>query len=376
MSSGEGGGIRYRDAGVDIDAGNELAAAYGKLLRSTFTPAVLANDGGFAGLYRLRGVQGLFSRSLSDPVLVTGTDGVGTKLKIAFATGRHDTVGIDLVAMSVNDILVQGAEPLFFLDYVAVGKVDKGVVLDVVRGVSAGCREAGCALLGGETAELPGFYAAGEYDLAGFAVGIVERRRIIDGSAVRPGDVILGLPSTGLHSNGYSLARKVLLEHAGLALDAEVPELGCTLAEELLRPTAIYARPLLAVFRGYRWKKPVHGIVHVTGGGLVENTPRILPGDCDAVLDRGAWPEPPVFELIRRLGEVPEEEMARVFNLGLGMLLIVSEPHAAAIARRVERAGATCHRVGRIEPGSGAVRFEGAPQARDASAPKEEASSA
>ncbi len=367
-----GGGIRYRDAGVDIDAGNELAEQYRQLLRSTFPPAVLANDGGFAGLYRLRGVQGLFSRSLSDPVLVSGADGVGTKLKIAFASGRHDTVGIDLVAMSVNDILVQGAEPLFFLDYVAIGTVEKRVVLDIVRGVTAGCREAGCALLGGETAEMPGLYAPGEYDLAGFAVGIVERRRIIDGSGIRPGDVVLGLPSTGLHSNGYSLARKVLLEHAGLALDAERPELGCTLAEELLRPTAIYARPLLAVFRGYRWKKPVHGIVHVTGGGLVENVPRILPQTCDAVLDRGAWPEPPVFDLIRRLGEVPEEEMQRVFNLGLGMLLIVSDAHAAAITRRLARTGTPCRRVGRIESGSGSVRFVGERRSTEAGPASEE----
>ncbi len=350
-------GLDYKDAGVDIDAGNELARIFVSLMQSTYGPQVLRNDDGFGGLYRLKGVQGLFARKLTDPVLVSGTDGVGTKLKIAFALGRHDTIGIDLVAMSVNDILVQGAEPLFFLDYVSTGFVEKLVILDVVKGVAAGCREAGCALLGGETAELPGFYPEGEYDLAGFAVGIVERRRLIDGANIQPGDVILGLPSTGLHSNGYSLARKALLEVGKLKLEDRIDELGCTIGEELLRPTRIYVRPVLEVLRAYRVKKPVHGLAHITGGGLVDNIPRILPRDCDAELHPEAWPAPPVFALIARCGRVDAKEMRRVFNLGVGMVMIVSPVSAAAILGRLRRAGCPSHRVGRIVKGKGEVRW-------------------
>lgn len=350
-------GISYRDAGVDMDAGNELADRYLELMQSTFGPQVLRNDGGYAGLYRLRGIQGLFARHLTDPILVSSTDGVGTKLKIAFAMNRHDTVGIDLVAMSVNDILVQGAEPLFFLDYVGTGRIEKEVIFQVVKGIAEGCRQAGCALLGGETAELPGFYADGEYDLAGFAVGIVERKRLIDGSRVEKGDIILGLPSTGLHSNGYSLARKVLLEVGGLSLDRWIEELGCTLGEELLRPTRIYVRPILDVLRTYRVKNPVHALAHITGGGLVENVPRVLPPDVDAVFDRKAWPVPPIFDLIRRLGKVEPEEMDRVFNLGLGMVMVVSSFSMAAIRRRLKRLGQPSYIVGRIEKGEGRVRW-------------------
>ncbi len=350
-------GLSYKDAGVDIDTGNELAHSYLSLMQSTFGPQVLQNDGGFGGLYRLRGVQGLFARALADPVLVSGADGVGTKLKIAFLLDKHDTVGIDLVAMSVNDILVQGAEPLFFLDYVGAGRCDKRIMLDLVKGVAEGCRQAGCALLGGETAELPGFYNDGEYDLAGFAVGIVERRRLITGASVKPGDVILGLPSSGLHSNGYSLARKALLEVGGFKLHKPVDVLGRTLGEELIEPTRIYVRPVLDILRAYRRKKPVHGIVHITGGGLIENVPRILPQECNARIDDKAWARPPIFELIRKTGNIDEDEMWRVFNMGIGMVLIVSENSAEMIVKRLKRSNQPAHRLGEIVKGKGVVKF-------------------
>lgn len=350
-------GLTYRDSGVDIDVGNDLEEGYLSLMQSTFTPQVIANDGGYGGLFRLKGVSGLFDSKLKDPVLVSGTDGVGTKLKIAFLTGRHDTVGIDLVAMSVNDILVQGAEPLFFLDYVAMARADKAMLLSIVKGVADGCRQAGCALLGGETAELPGFYQPGEYDLAGFAVGAVERKCLIDGSAVEPGDVILGLPSSGLHSNGYSLARLALLETGGLDLNARIDRLGCTLGEELLRPTSIYVKPVIAALKAYRVQRPVHAIAHITGGGLIENVPRVLPEDCDARFKWGSWPVPPIFDLVQKCGNVDAEEMLRVFNMGLGMVLIVSERSAGMIAKRIRRAGHDCHVVGGIVKGERKVRI-------------------
>lgn len=348
-------GLSYRDAGVDIDAGNELAGSYLSLMQSTFTPQVMANDGGFGGLYRLKGIQGLFARSMTDPILVSGTDGVGTKLKIAFMLGKHDTVGIDLVAMSINDILVQGAEPLFFLDYVGTGRADKKMLLDIVKGVSVGCRESGCALLGGETAEMPGFYADGEYDLAGFAVGIVEKRRLINGANIEAGDVVLGLPSSGLHSNGYSLARKALLDVGGLKLEQEVPELGHTLGEELLMPTRIYVKPILNALKAYQVKKPVHGLVHITGGGLIENIPRILPKKYDVNIQLSSWETPAVFDLIQRLGQVEKEEMYRVFNMGIGMVMIVSEVSAEAILRRLKRTGCPAHVIGGVVKGTGKV---------------------
>ncbi len=350
-------GLTYRDAGVDIDTGNALAGEFLSLMQSTYTPQVVANDGGFGGLYSLKGVQGLFARRLTDPILVSGTDGVGTKLKIAFMVGKHDTVGIDLVAMSVNDVLVQGAEPLFFLDYAASGKIEQSVMLDIVKGVAAGCRQAGCALLGGETAELPGFYQDGEYDLAGFAVGIVERKRLLDGSAVSEGDVILGLPSSGLHSNGYSLARKALLDCGGMKITDTVAELGGTLGEELLRPTRIYVKPVLEVMRAYRRKRPVHALVHITGGGLLENIPRILPAGCDAEIFTGSWDVPPIFELIRTCGDVDVGEMRRVFNMGIGMVMIVAEVSANALVKRLKKAGCPAGRIGRIVRGKGKVKF-------------------
>ncbi|MEY2668158.1 MAG: hypothetical protein RJA59_796 [Pseudomonadota bacterium] len=337
----------YRDAGVDIDEGDRLVDLIKPLARPTLRPEVLAGIGGFGGLFALD------VKKYRDPVLVSGTDGVGTKLKLAFLTGRHDTVGIDLVAMSVNDVVVTGAEPLFFLDYFATGKLRAEEAAQVVKGIAEGCRQAGCALIGGETAELPGFYADGEYDLAGFAVGVVERDRILDGRGVRPGDALLGVASTGLHSNGYSLARKVLLERH--ALSDRPPELsGRTIGEALLEPTRIYAKDVLALLEA----TPVHAVAHITGGGLPGNAPRNLPDGTRAVIRAGAWPVPPIFGLIEREGGVPRDEMYRTFNMGLG--LVIALPAASAEAARSVLAGRGLASwvVGVVEPGSGEATCE------------------
>ncbi len=349
--------LSYKDSGVDIDAGNELVGGYLKLVKSTYNTGVIRNDGGFGGLFRLQGAPGLFARRWRDPVLVSGTDGVGTKLKIAFALDKHDTVGIDLVAMSVNDVLVQGAEPMFFLDYVGIAKADKKVLLDIVKGVADGCKQAGCALLGGETAELPGLYAKGEYDLAGFAVGVVEKKRLIDGADVEAGDIIIGLPSSGLHSNGFSLARKALLERGKLKLSSKIDELGCTLGEELLRPTRIYAKPILAAFSAYKVKRPIRALAHITGGGLLENVPRVLPRDCDAVFNLDAWKRPPIFDMIRRAGNVEDEEMYRVFNMGLGMIMVTTPASVETVLGNLKKAGCKASVVGRIAEGSQKVQL-------------------
>ncbi len=349
--------LSYKDSGVNIDVANALEDGYFKILKSTFNPGVIRNDGGFGGLFRLQGAPGLFARRWRDPILVSGTDGVGTKLKIAFMMDKHDTVGIDLVAMSVNDILVQGAEPMFFLDYVGIGKADKKVLLEIVRGVADGCKQAGCALLGGETAELPGFYQKGEYDLAGFAVGVVERKRLIDGSQVEAGDVIIGLPSSGLHSNGYSLARKALLEAAGYKLKDKIPELGKTLGEELLTPTRIYVKPVLAAFMAYKVKRPIRALAHITGGGLIENVPRVLPADCDAEFNLGSWQVPPIFKLIQDAGNVKETEMFRVFNMGIGMVMVTTPAAAETVLGKLKKAGCKASVVGRIVKGSGQVNL-------------------
>ena len=349
--------LSYKDSGVDIDVANALEDGYFKIIKSTFNPGVIRNDGGFGGLFRLQGAPGLFARRWRDPVLVSGTDGVGTKLKIAFMMNKHDTVGIDLVAMSVNDILVQGAEPMFFLDYVGVGKADKRILLDVVKGVAEGCKQAGCALLGGETAELPGFYKDGEYDLAGFAVGVVERKRLIDGSQVEDGDAIIGLPSSGLHSNGYSLARKALLEAARLKLDEKIPELGKTLGEELLTPTKIYVKPILAAFSAYKYKRPIRALAHITGGGLIENVPRVLPADCDAEFNLGSWQVPHIFKMIQEAGNVHDDEMFRVFNMGVGMVMITTQAAVETVVKKLRRAGCKASVVGRIVKGSGVVKL-------------------
>lgn len=325
--------LDYKSAGVDLETYERTMAALPPLLRRTYSPRVMDWPGGFAGLFRLDDQIGLLSRRYRDPVLVASTDGVGTKLKLAFATGRHATVGIDLVAMSVNDCLCAGAEPLLFLDYVAMSRDDPALTAAVVQGVSDGCVEAECALLGGETAILPDFYHPGEYDLAGFCLGVVERRAVLDGSEIRQGDKVVGLASSGLHSNGYSLARKIALEHAGLSPESDVDALGRTVADEFLEPTRIYVRAVKSVYRRYRVKRTVHGIAHITGGGLIDNPPRILPAGLAIRLKRGSWELPKVFPWLQSLGGVPDEEMFRVFNMGIGLVMIVAEYYAEAIVR-------------------------------------------
>ena len=307
--------ITYKDAGVDIEAGNSFVNLIKPLVKATFRPEVMTEIGGFGGLFSLN------ASKYKNPVLVSGTDGVGTKLKIAFLADRHDTVGIDLVAMCVNDIVVQGAEPLFFLDYLATGKLEPEKAAAIVKGISAGCIQAGCALIGGETAEMPGFYAAGEYDMAGFAVGVVERENIIDGSSITVGNKLVGIASSGLHSNGYSLARKIIFERLGLTIDAQLPALGTSVADELLTPTRIYAKSILNLLRDFT----INGIAHITGGGLVDNVPRILPNGCKALISRGNWQLPPVFQLLKDAGNLDDPELYRTFNCGIGMVLVVPE---------------------------------------------------
>ncbi|MET0515349.1 MAG: phosphoribosylformylglycinamidine cyclo-ligase [Nitrospiraceae bacterium] len=328
----------YRDAGVDIDAGDELVDRITPLVRSTFRPEVLTDLGGFSGLFRLQ------ARHLTDPVLVSGTDGVGTKLKIAFLMNRHDTVGIDLVAMCVNDIVVSGAEPLFFLDYFATGKLTVSTAESVVRGIAEGCRQAGCALIGGETAEMPSFYADGEYDLAGFAVGVVDRPKIIDGRDIAPGDKVVGLASSGLHSNGYSLARKVLLDQNGWTVDTQISELAQTVGEVLLTPTRIYAKQILALAKEF----PLKGIAHITGGGITENLPRVLPPQCAARIQRASWPVLPVCRLIQERGSVETEEMYRVFNMGIGLALVTSPAYVEPVLNRARELGDEGYIIGDI----------------------------
>ena len=327
--------LSYRDAGVDIDAGDALVEAIKPYAKRTMRPEVLTGIGGFGALFEI-------SKKYREPVLVAGTDGVGTKLKLAFHLNRHDTVGIDLVAMSVNDVLVQGAEPLFFLDYFACGKLDVAIATDVIKGVARGCELAGCALIGGETAEMPGMYPAGEYDLAGFAVGVVEKNAIINGTAIAAGDAVLGLASSGAHSNGYSLIRAII-ERANPDLQADFH--GRPLAAALLEPTRIYVKPLLALMQKLR----VKGMAHITGGGLVENIPRVLPGGVTAVLQQSAWPMPPLFDWLQQHGGVADAEMHRVFNCGIGMTLIVGDEDAAAAMRMLTEAGERVYRIGRIE---------------------------
>jgi phosphoribosylformylglycinamidine cyclo-ligase len=328
--------LSYKDAGVDIDAGDALVERIKPFAKRTLRPEVLAGIGGFGALVEL-------PKRYREPVLVSGTDGVGTKLKLAFALGRHDTIGIDLVAMSANDVLVQGAEPLFFLDYFACGRLDVDVAAQVVQGIAAGCEQAGCALIGGETAEMPGMYPDGEYDLAGFCVGVVEKSGVIDGRAIAPGDAVLGLASSGAHSNGYSLIRRIV-DRARPDLAADFH--GRPLGEALLAPTRIYVKPLLALMRELR----VLGLAHITGGGLIENVPRVLPDGVRAVLDARAWPLPPLFRWLEEQGNVADAEMHRVFNCGIGMVVIVAERDAERAAERLRAAGETVFRIGVIEP--------------------------
>jgi len=335
--------LSYKEAGVDIDAGDELVSRIGPLARRTMREGVLAGIGGFGALFEV-------PRRFREPVLVSGTDGVGTKLRLAFALDRHDTVGIDLVGMSVNDILVQGAEPLFFLDYFACGRLDVDVAAAVVGGIAAGCEQAGCALIGGETAEMPGMYPDGEYDLAGFAVGVVEKSEIIDGSKVAAGDVLVGLASSGAHSNGYSLVRKVLERvHGPLGSDAARAALaedfhGRPFADVLMAPTRIYVKPIL----GLLGQVPVKALAHITGGGLVENVPRVLPAALRAEIRADAWPMPPLFEWLRQHGQIADAEMHRVFNCGIGMVLVVAPADADRVIAHLEAAGETAWRIGEV----------------------------
>ncbi|HVY07038.1 MAG TPA: phosphoribosylformylglycinamidine cyclo-ligase [Burkholderiales bacterium] len=331
--------LSYRDAGVDIDAGDQLVENIKPFAKRTMREGVLAGIGGFGALFEV-------SKKYREPVLVSGTDGVGTKLKLAFHMNRHDTVGIDLVAMSVNDILVQGAEPLFFLDYFACGKLDVATATLVVKGIAAGCEQAGCALIGGETAEMPGMYPPGEYDLAGFAVGAVEKSRIIDGADIVPGDVVLGLASSGPHSNGYSLIRKIV---EASAADLSSGFGSGTLGEALLAPTRIYVKSVLATLAKVRIK----GLAHITGGGLVENVPRVLPDDVCAELRKDAWPRPAVFDWLQKKGNVAEAEMHRVFNCGIGMVVIVAADQAAAAMASLAQGGETVHRIGAVRARQG-----------------------
>jgi phosphoribosylformylglycinamidine cyclo-ligase len=340
--------VDYRSSGVDIEAGNEVVRRIRSLARSTHTPGVLSEIGSFGGLFTLT------PERPDGPVLVASADGVGTKLKVAFMTGRHDTVGEDLVNHCVNDILVQGAEPLFFLDYFATGRLAPDVTVQVIEGLARACRSNGCALLGGETAEMPGFYGDGEYDLAGFVVGSVERHRIVDGRRIRPGDVLVGLPSTGLHTNGYSLAREIAFRRLGLDAGSHVPELGGTLADVLLRPHRSYL-PLVRPLLDTGWIK---GMAHITGGGITENLPRTLPRGTAAVVDRGAWQVPAIFEWLGRRGEVPDEDMLRTFNMGIGLIAVCAHGDLDAVLAALVAAGEAGARViGRITEGEGTVRY-------------------
>jgi len=333
-------GLTYAKAGVNLDAANRAVALMKEVVRRTFRPEVLTEIGGFGGLCTI-------PVKYREPVLVAGTDGVGTKLRVAFICGKHDTVGVDLVAMCVNDILVAGAEPLFFLDYLAVGKLDPEKVAAIVAGVARGCALAGCALIGGETAEMPGFYRPDEYDLAGFAVGVVERHRIVDGRRIAPGDVVIGLPSSGLHSNGFSLARKIFFEVLGYTVETSVSEIGRTVGEELLEPTRIYVRTVLPLLERF----DIRGMAHITGGGLTENIPRVLPPGLGVILEPARWPVPPVFRLIQEHGGVAEAEMFRTFNMGIGYVLVVPPEEADDLLAALAAEGERAYVIGCVEGG-------------------------
>lgn len=330
--------MTYKGAGVDIEAGNRFVDMIKPLVKSTNRPEVLTDIGGFGGLFSLN------KDKYQSPVLVSSTDGVGTKLKLAFQLDRHNTVGIDLVAMCVNDVIVQGAEPLFFLDYLATGMLAPEKAAEIVEGIAEGCRQAGCALVGGETAELPGFYSDGEYDLAGFTVGVVDRDAIIDGSSIQVGEVLIGIASNGLHSNGYSLARRIISERLEGDLEAVVPGLDESLGDALLRPTRIYVKSILNLLRDFA----IQGMAHITGGGLLENVPRILPRHCKAVIRKDAWPKPPLFEILREAGNLEEKELFRTFNYGIGMVLVVRKDDADDIMSRLRGLNEQAYVIGEI----------------------------
>jgi phosphoribosylformylglycinamidine cyclo-ligase len=335
----------YASAGVDIDAANRATEKIKELARATFNARTLSEIGSFGGMF-----DGAFP-ALRAPVLVASADGVGTKLKIAFATGTHNTIGRDLVNHCVNDILVQGARPLFFLDYIATGKLAPETIASIVAGIANGCRENGCVLLGGETAEMPGFYADGEYDVAGFIVGLVDREKIIDGKTIAVGDIVLGMPSVGLHTNGYSLARKLFFEVGGHSTDTYLDELGETVGAALLKPHLSYLRAL----EGLLDSGVIKGLAHITGGGLLENIPRILPEGTSVEIKRGSWPVLPIFELMQRIGNIEDAEMFRAFNMGVGMVIVCAETDASKIKGHIESSGGACYEIGRIRQGDKSV---------------------
>jgi len=351
-------GLTYAKSGVNIDAGDKFVGSIGSLLRRTHGQRVIDNPGGFAGLLRLDYNEQLFKHNFTDPVLVACADGVGTKVHLAIEMNKHDTVGIDLVAMNVNDLIVQGAEPLLFLDYIAVHSVDQDILHDLVRGISDGCQQAGCALIGGETAEMNDLYKPGDYDLAGFSVGVVELKRATDPMRVEPGDVVLGLASSGVHSNGYSLVRSVI-KHAKLKLNKVYPELDPTqtLGDILLTPTRIYADPIVKLLRSYKVKKVVSGMAHITGGGLEGNLNRALPKNVDASIKKGSWDTPPIFDFLQSQGDIDDAEMRKVFNMGVGYCLIVRPTFAQAVKKKLEKAGETVYTLGKITKGTGKVRL-------------------
>jgi len=344
--------ITYKQAGVDIDAGDEMVDLIKPMVRSTFSPRVMDNFGSFAGLFRLDFGEKLFKKKYKDPVLAACTDGVGTKLMIAFGMGVLNTVGIDLVAMNVNDLICGGAEPLFFLDYLGVGRLDPKKMAEIVSGITDGCRQSNCSLIGGETAEMPSFYKPDEFDMAGFAVGVVERSRIIDGGRAKAGDVVIGLAGNGVHSNGYGLARRVLLEIAGYKLSDKPEELeGCSIGEELLKPTRIYVQPILRLLDHYESTMPVKAMAHITGGGLPGNVPRVLPKGLTVRIKRDSWPIPPVFKLIAKKGPVDMSEMFRVFNMGIGYVVIVSPRYARSVMAQLSECGERCYQIGKVVKG-------------------------
>ncbi|PKN38209.1 MAG: phosphoribosylformylglycinamidine cyclo-ligase [Deltaproteobacteria bacterium HGW-Deltaproteobacteria-2] len=329
----------YKDAGVDIDTANEFVERIKPAIKTTARKEVVSGIGGFGGLFHLNPIN------YKNPLLVSSTDGVGTKLRIAQLLDKHDTIGIDLVAMSVNDVVVQGAEPLFFLDYLSTGKIELEKSVKIIEGITEGCRQAGCTLLGGETAEMPGFYKSGEYDLAGFCVGVVEMDKLINGSTVSVNDRLIGLASSGLHSNGFSLARKVLLEKGNLSVNDKVTGLKNTIGLEMLEPTRIYVKPLLNLFKSFN----VKGLVHITGGGFYDNIPRIIPQSCRSVIKKGSWEIPPIFHVIQEIGDVEEKEMFRVFNMGIGMMIIVAEKECEEVLHRLEMLGEKAYLIGVVE---------------------------
>ena len=340
----------YKRAGVNIAAGNEAVERMKKHVARTFRPEVLTDLGGFGGLFAFA------SGKYEEPILVSGTDGVGTKLKLAFALDRHDTIGIDAVAMCVNDIVVSGAEPLFFLDYLACGRLIPEKIEAIVKGVADGCAQAGCALIGGETAEMPGMYGEDEYDIAGFAVGVVDRKRIIDGSGIRPGDAVIGLASSGVHSNGFSLVRKVLLKDCGYSLHDTLPELGgARLGDVLLEPTRLYVKPVLKLIE----RVEVKGLAHITGGGFIENIPRVLPEGVNVEIEYGTWPVLPIFRLLQDKGKIPNRDMFTTFNMGIGMVAVVPAEQADEAIRTLAEAGVDAYRIGKVTPGGRVVTFTG-----------------